>query len=513
MSRKSWADLYAFEVTRPSRDPVFRQVYQQIRMAILTRRLRPGTKLRSTRELARELAISRAAVVAAYEQLLAEGYASATSGSGTYVSSDLPDASAENVASKKRPVSAIKSIGAPADAFNFVDVTVQSDGRPFNLGRTLVDARTIEQWRKASARAFRSLSDIHFGYSDPRGMIELRAAIGDYLRAARGVRCDPEQIVVTAGTQHAIDILARVLPSADKEVWVEDPGYPLTRQSLVAAGARVRPIPVDKQGLNVGSGIKAAPKARAVFVTPSHQFPTGIVLSMARRLELCSWARQTGAWIVEDDYASEFRYGGRPLASLQGLDDSERVIYVGTLNKALFPGLRLGYAVVPRELLRPFVAARYLMDRQPPTLCQAVVAEFMEEGYFAAHIRRMRLAYREQRDALVAALKRRLGAYLDVDAPDQGMHLVAYMRPGLSDVRIEREARQSGVIVRAMSPLYVAAPARPGLMLGFSGYPRAMIAPAVARLADVIQKQIVSMPAALRRRPAQPNSSAIRRSL
>jgi GntR family transcriptional regulator/MocR family aminotransferase len=220
-----------------------------------------------------------------------------------------------------------------------------------------------------------------------------------------------------------------------------------------------------------------------VFVTPSHQFPTGVVLSMTRRLELLNWAREAKAWIVEDDYASEFRYGGRALASLQGLDDRERVIYVGTLNKALFPGLRLGYAVVPPALLKAFITARYLIDRQPSSLAQAVVADFIEEGHFAAHLRRMRLQYKDQRDVLVAALRHRLVDEMTVDPPDQGMHLVAYLRRGLSDVAIERAARDHGVIVGAMSRLYTAAPPRSALVMGFSGYPRPLIPPAVARLA------------------------------
>jgi GntR family transcriptional regulator / MocR family aminotransferase len=211
-------------------------------------------------------------------------------------------------------------------------------------------------------------------------MLELRKSVCNYLRAARAVRCEPEQVVITAGTQQALDIVIRVIQGPEKEVWIEDPGYSLTRLALVAAGAKVCPIPVDQQGINVSEGIRRAPRARAVFITPSHQFPKGVVLSMARRLELLAWARESRAWIVEDDYASEFRYGGRPLASLQGLDEAERVIYIGTLNKALFPGLRLGYAVVPPSLVRAFVTARYLMDRQPSSLCQAVVAAFMEEG-------------------------------------------------------------------------------------------------------------------------------------
>ena len=491
-SRQSWADLYAFEVTRADDTPLFRQLYLQLRSAILSRRLRSGTKLPSTRELASLLGVSRSAVVAAYEQLLAEGYTSGRRGSGTYISSDLPEPMDGNAQRRKKAVAAITSRAAPMRPIgDFVDVTVQSEERPFNLGRTLVDARTEKLWRKLNARISRSLSPIHLGYSDPRGTVELRKTICDYLQAARAVRCDPDQIVVTTGTQHAVDVVIRVL-GPGKEVWVEDPGYPLTRQALIAAGAKVHPIPVDRHGIDVSAGIKSAPNARAAFVTPSHQFPTGVVLSMARRLELLAWARKKSAWIVEDDYASEFRYGGRPLASLQGLDEGERVIYIGTFNKALFPGLRMGYAVVPRGLLRAFVAARYLMDRQPPTLSQAVVAAFMQEGHFAAHLRRMRLLYRDQRDQLVAALKSRLGADLTVEAPDQGMHLVAYTRRGLSDVAIEREGREQGVIVRAMSRLHVAAAPQSALVLGFSGYPSRSIIPAVERLAQVIEERLKS---------------------
>jgi GntR family transcriptional regulator/MocR family aminotransferase len=487
--RRSWASLYAWQLNRGGDAPLFRQVYLQIRSAILAQTLRPGAKLPSTRELASQLSVSRSAVVSAYEQLLTEGFVSGKIGSGTYVSSDLPEPiDGSRPKRTPRPVATARPDASPADGF--IDVTVQSNERPFNLGRTLVDARTMEVWRKLSTRVFRSLGHDHFGYSDPRGSPELRTAICDYLRAARAVQCEPEQIIITSGTQHAIDLIIRVLHTRDTQAWVEDPGYSLTRQALLAAGVKTRAIPVDRWGIDVGIGIKSAPKARAAFVTPSHQFPTGVVLSMARRLELLGWAREAKAWIIEDDYASEFRYGGRALASLQGLDDSERVIYVGTLNKALFPGLRLGYAVVPPALLKQFVTARYLMDRQPSSLSQAVVADFIEEGHFAAHLRRMRLSYKEQRDVLVAHLRRRLGDELTVDPPDQGMHLVAWLRQDiprtLSDVAIERAARDHGVIVRAMSRLYVEARPRPALVLGFSGYPRRTIPVGVTRLAEAI---------------------------
>ena len=484
-SRQSWAELYAFEVDRAKDAPVFRQIYLQLRSAVLSGALRPGTKLPSTRQLAAQLGVSRSAVVSAFEQLLAEGYASGKKGAGTYIASDLPEPFAAIHGRRKRP--AAKAAASSRELGGFVDVTMQSDERPFNLGRTLVDARTAELWRKLSARSLRSFGRHHLGYADPHGMLELRKSVCDYLQAARAVRCEPEQIVITAGTQQALDIVIRVMQGPDK-VWIEDPGYSLTRLALVAAATKICPIPVEQQGVNVTEGIRRAPKARAVFITPSHQFPKGVALSMARRLELLAWARESGAWIVEDDYASEFRYGGRPLASLQGLDEAERVIYIGTLNKALFPGLRMGYAVVPPSLVRAFVTARYLMDRQPSSLCQAVVAAFMEEGHFAAHIRRMREMYRSQRDALVAALRRRLGDHLTVDPPDQGMHLIAYTRSGLSDVTVERRGREHGVIVGAMSRLYVEAPAQSALMLGFSGYPRQIIAPAIARLAQALER-------------------------
>jgi GntR family transcriptional regulator/MocR family aminotransferase len=330
------------------------------------------------------------------------------------------------------------------------------------------------------------------GYSDPRGLVGLRQSLCEYLRAVRAVRCDPEQIIVTSGTQHAIDISIRVLLEPDDEVWIEEPGHPLTHAQLMLARMRPSPIPVDAQGIVVDAGIRMAPRARAAIITPSHQFPTGVVLSMARRLELLSWARDNGAFIIEDDYTSEFRYSGPPLSSLQGLGDGEHVIYIGTLNKALFPGLRLGYMVVPHALLPLFLRARYLIDRQPPSLQQAVMAGFMQQGYFAAHIRRMRHAYCGQRDALVATLKRRARDHLRVDAPDQGMHLIAYLANGLVDTAIESEARQAGIVVHAISRFYRSRAPRSGLMLGFSGFPQALIVPAAARLGALIARRAAS---------------------
>jgi len=484
MTLRGWADLYVWQLDRASRTPLTRQIYMQVRAAVLSGALRPGTRMPSSRAMASKLGVARASVVLAYEHLLAEGYVESRHGSGTFIAGDLT-----GLASRPRGTSrAIKPI-VPRSAHVFSDFersAVQSDARPFNTGRTLIDARTAETWRRLTHRAVRRLGANDLGYTDPAGLAELRADICDYLRAARAVRCDPEQIVITAGTQQAIDIAIRVLLAPGDGVWVEDPGYPLTQAQLLLAKARPHPIPIDAQGLIVAAGRRTAPRARAVFVTPSHQFPTGVALSMARRLELLAWARRYGAFIVEDDYTSEFRYSGPPLASLQGLDDTERVIYIGTLNKALFPGLRIGYAVVPRALLQAFVSARYLIDRQPATLQQAVVCDFMREGHFAAHIRHMRQLYREQRDALAETLMRRAADRLDVAVPDQGMHLVAYLCDGSSDIAIEAAAQRAGIVVRAISRFYRAARPRLGLMLGFSGFPRQLIIPSAARLAALV---------------------------
>ncbi len=483
---QGWADLYAWQLERASGTPLSRQIYMQVRAAVLSGALRAGTRVPSSRVMAARLGVARASVVSAYEQLLAEGYLESRAGSGTFISDEVAGLTQKR---HRAPRATRAAVVTSARAFpDFERSAMQGEARAFNTGRTLIDARTAETWRSLTHRAVRRLGPDDLGYADPAGLIALRTNICEYLRAARAVRCEPDQIVITAGTQQALDIAIRVLLAPDDDVWVEDPGYPLTHAQLLLAKVRPHAIPVDAEGLIVDAGRRSAPRARAAFVTPSHQFPTGVAMSMTRRLELLAWARESGAIIIEDDYTSEFRYSGPPLASLQGLADSEQVIYVGTLNKALFPGLRLGYAVVPPSLLRAFVGARYLIDRQPATLQQQVVAEFMAQGHFAAHIRRMRALYREQRDALVETLTRRAGNRLDVTPPDQGMHLIAWLRDGSSDIDVEAKARDAGIVVRAISRFYRKARARPGLMLGFSGFPRQLIVPAAARLATLVNR-------------------------
>lgn len=477
----SWADIYPWSPPEPG-EPVVRRLYDQVRGAILSGALKPGGRLPSSRDFSIRLGVARASVVAAYDLLLAEGYAEGRAGSGTYVSSDL---SGVIDVKPQAPATSAPPPPIPARARLLDEITFptpQAEPRLFATGRTLLDARALDAWSASTRRALRTLGPVHFGYSDAAGERPLREAITDYLRAARGVVCDADQVVVTSGAQHAVDIAARLLLHSGDRVWMEDPGYPATLHALTSAGVAVQHVAVDRSGLVVAEGVAAAPDARVVFVTPSHQYPLGVTLSMARRLELLAWARETGAWIVEDDYASEFRYAGPPLASLQGLDGGERVIYVGTLNKALFPGLRLGYAVVPKALATAFANARQVIDRQPPTLTQAILLDFMREGHFAAHIRRRRLADKAKRDALATALTEQMGDVFEVHVPDQGMHLIAYFKDGRSDLEAEAAADRAGIYVRAISRLYRAAEPRSGLMLGFSGFPARTMAGGVARL-------------------------------
>ena len=453
------AQLLLLGIDREGDVPLLRQLYLELRRAILAGVLPPGARLPATRALGLQLGVARNTVVAAYDQLLAEGFIEGRTGAGSYVSRDLP----EGLEARPAPPVAVPR---PAPMAHMA----QPGTAPFNTGRTAWDERTARIWRQITLRRVQTPDPAMLGYGDPQGALALREAIAAYLGAARAVRCTAEQVVVTSGAQQAIGLVLRVLLRPGDAAWLEDPAYPAVRAALADAGARIIPVPVDGQGMVVGAGVAASPGARLAYVTPSSQYPLGVTLSMARRMELLAWARASGGWVIEDDYDSEFRYAGRPLASLQGVDEAGRVIYIGTFSKVLFPGLRLGYAVLPPELLQPVLAARLLADWHPATLQEGVVTDFLAEGHFAPHLRRMRQRYRAARDTLVEALARECGSALEVEAPDQGMKLVARLAPGLDDVAIASAAAARGVIARAVSPMYLAAPPVPGLMLGFTGH-------------------------------------------
>jgi GntR family transcriptional regulator/MocR family aminotransferase len=472
---QSPADLLLPGIDRAGPVPLLRQIYLALRGAILAGVLPPGARLPPSRALAADLGVARNSVVAAYEQLLAEGFVRGRVGAGTFVAADLPDV--------PEPAPA-----PPAPRETPSDEALDLYGTaPFTTGRVALDQRTLEVWRRLTLRHLRRPDPRLLGYSDPRGAAPLRQAIAAYLRAARAVRCEPEQVVVTAGAQQALDLVLRVLIAPGDAVWVEDPCYPAVQAALVAARARIVPVPVDAQGLDVAAGVAAAPEARLAYVTPSSHYPLGMQLSMPRRLELLAWARRSGAHVLEDDYDSEFRYAGRPLASLQGVDEAGRVIYVGTFSKVLFPGLRLGYAVLPPALLDPVLAARRLSDWHPAVLQEAVVTDFLAEGHFTQHLRRMRLRYRIARDALADALAEAAPGLLLPEPPEQGMKLLARLGDGLSDVAVSRAAAAAGIVARAVSPMYLAAPPVQALMLGFTGHEPAALRRAARKLGEVVR--------------------------
>jgi GntR family transcriptional regulator/MocR family aminotransferase len=324
-------------------------------------------------------------------------------------------------------------------------------------------------WAKLVNRHVRKQTRQSMAYGDAMGTLPFREAIAEYLGAVRAVRCEPSQILVTSGSQQGIQISGQVLLDANERVWIEEPGYPGARQALLTAGAQLTPIPVDHEGLNVAEGIRRAPNARAAYITPSHQYPLGVTMNATRRMQLLHWAARSGAWIIEDDYDSEFRFGGRPIPSLQGLDVGGRVIYVGTFSKVMFPALRLGYVVVPKDVVGAFSTVRDANDQFSSTLYQAVMTDFIREGHFARHIRRMRMLYMQRRTALVEAIHKLMGDKLEVIGAEAGMHLVALLPPGVSDVAISKKAGKMGLSVMPLSSCYAKPPVRRGLILGYGG--------------------------------------------
>ncbi len=502
--RRRAAPLIALALDRAAAPAVagalHRQIYDQVRELVLDGRLAPGTRLPSTRALARDLGCSRNTAVLAFEQLLSEGYLEGRRGSGTYVSRVLPE-ELLSVGDRAPGAEAVRKPHAGADGAKRTHAGADGAKKPARRarlserGRRLAELRRgqrtgrserrpraftpgipelglfpFEVWGRLLGRAWRRPSAELTRHGDPAGYRPLRAAIARYLGGVRALRCDWTQVVITSGAQHGLDLAARLLLDPGDGVWIEEPGYTGLRGPLMAAGARLVPLSVDAAGLSVARGRARAPDARLAVVTPSHQYPLGVTMSLARRLELLDWARAAGAWIIEDDYDSEFRYAGRPLAALQSLDadrkggqrGGQRVIYVGTFSKILFPSLRLGYLVVPPELVEPFARARAALDDHPSAVSQPALAAFIEEGHFAAHLRRMRMLYAARRACLLAAAERHLGALLEVEPDEAGLHVTARLAPGLAarldDRAAEARAAAAGLTAPALSSFYLGAP-------------------------------------------------------
>ena len=478
---------------------LYQQLYEALRSAILAGELAAGTRLSSTRTLARELGVSRNTVLLAYEQLLAEGYTVGHTGSGTYVATSLPDSMLSTTRAARPAVHAAAVASPPLSAYG-QHVADKVVGLPlstllpatplrydFRYGVPAVTEFPQEIWRRLLLRRTRTASLRSFHYGPPEGYAPLREAVADYLRRARAVVCDPEQVVVVNGSQQALDLVARLLLDPGEGVVIEEPHYQGARQVFLAARARLLPVAVDSEGLDVRALPEAAAKVRLAYVTPSHQFPSGAVMSLARRLALLAWAERVGAYILEDDYDSEFRYAGRPVAAMQGLDRSGRVLYAGTFSKVLFPALRLGYLVLPQPLVAPFTAAKWLTDRHTPTFEQEVLTDFIAEGHFERHLRRARARNAARRMALLDAIAQYLGPRVEVSGANAGMHLLVWLQT-LGPSRVEAliaAARQVGVGLYSVAPYYLQPPPRAGLLLGYTALTEAEIRTGIQRLAAI----------------------------
>lgn len=470
---------------RPARGPgdpsLQEQLYAAIRRAVLSGELTTGERLPSSRALASDLGLGRNTVIVAMERLVAEGYLESRRGAGLFVAADLP---AEGIQPAARPAAPVLS----RRSGRFAPVHAEGEQtatRPFAIGPLALDEFPLDLWRRLSSQALRRGGERLLRAGPAAGLPELRQALAGYLAETRGVACTPDTIVIVSGAQQALDLTGRLLLDPGDAVAVEDPGYGGLREALAGVGAKVLPVPVDDQGFDPAALARLQPSPKLAILTPSHQFPLGMTLPLARRLALLAEARARGMWIVEDDYDCEFRYSGPPLQALQGLDGGDRVLYVGTFSKVLFPGLRLGYVVLPPGLVEGFLRLKTTADGFTPPGSQATLASFITEGHLAQHVRRMRVLYRRRRAALLAALQHHTGDLFEIRASEAGMHLAVEFRDGRDDRTAVAAAQAAGLSVAPLSRYAVARPIS-GLLLGFAGFPEAELEAAAQRLAKVL---------------------------
>jgi GntR family transcriptional regulator/MocR family aminotransferase len=478
------------------RQPLYQQIHAALRGRILAGDLGPGARLPATRTLAEDAGVSRNVVLLAYDQLLAEGYVVGRIGAGTFVASELPDSALGVGRADPAPPRRARRRAAPLSAYArrvprspAVAVRPAAIGHEFRFGAPAVQDFPFHVWRRLLARRARAVGPASLTYGAPEGYGPLREALADYLGGARGVRCRPDQVLVVNGAQQALDLVARALLDPGHVVAIEEPQYLGAREAFQAAGARLLPVPVDAEGLVVSRLPAPASPPRLVYITPSHQFPTGATMSLARRLALLQWAGQAGTWIVEDDYDSEYRYSGRPIEALQALDRTGCVIYVGTLSKTLFPALRLGYVVAPEPLVRTLRAIKALTDRHTATLPQEVLADFIREGHFERHLRRTRTRNAARRAALLDAVATRLGPDARVEGANAGLHALLWL-DGVSPARLDdvvQRAQAAGVGLYAVRRFYLRPPRRAGLLLGYAGLTEADIRRGIDILADLLR--------------------------
>jgi GntR family transcriptional regulator / MocR family aminotransferase len=478
------------------------QLYEEIRTAIIEGLYRPGMRLPSTRVLASDLGISRNTAANAFDQLAAEGYLRGRVGSGTYVAGTLPDAFFH--ANSER--SALPQPRSPQAASHRL-AKWQALGKyfppvnpvPFRHGLPALDEFPARLWGQIAARRYRNLPAGLLGYGTPAGYAPLRKVLADYLAISRSVRAQHEQIIIVGGgSQQALYLATQLLLEAGDAAWIEDPGYLGARSTLEAAGAQLVPIPVDDQGIQIGAGIRTRTTPKLIYVSPSNQYPLTVTMSLARRMELLEFAHRSGAWIVEDDYDSEFRYRSRPIPALQGLGHHNRVIYIGTFSKLLIPTLRLGFIVAPPELVDGFTALNGLITRNPPAIEQLVLTDFIEQGHLGRHIRRMRMLYLERQNYFLDVAAREVDGLLELNAAPAGTHLIGWLPHGAPDVTWANAAHGAGVETMPLSKYCLRRAQRGGLVLGYAAYGRAATRSALqklsAALCPLVGKELWSRP-------------------
>ena len=486
----------ALRLDNQSERSLRRQLYEELRGAILSGRLAARSRLPSTRGLAESLGISRTTVTECYEDLISEGYLHAKIGSGTFVCDYLPEQllkvapspTSKSVAKQTRLPQSLSAYGT-----RILKMPRLGDGEGqmslnFAHWRPALDHLPFRVWRRLIARHIHAAEPTNFDYSeDPLGHQPLREAVARYIVKSRAVRCEPSQVFICAGAQGAMDLITRVLVDPQDEVAIEDPGYLGARNIFAAQGAKLLPVHLDESGLNVDElKSQSSSKTRFVYVSPSHQFPTGVLLSLSRRLELLSWAQEQNAFVIEDDYDSEYRYRGRPVPALQGLDQNERVIYVGTFSKVLFPSLRLGYMVVPQSLVGALSRAKRLTDRQSPLVEQSALTDFINEGHLERHVRRMRTLYGQRREALVEAFSVHLKGRATIIGDEAGMHVMVRLKTTLTDSELIARAAKRGVELISARQYYLQAKYNSEFIFGYSNLTERQIRTGVKKLSEVL---------------------------
>lgn len=461
-------------------EPLYRQIYLRIKDAIVQGTLVANSRLPSVRGLASDLGVARATVENAYGALMAEGLLQSRGQAGTYVSAQLLKVS------ERREPSVAPTLSTPApSAFQSHPA---GPTQPFQLGLPALDAFPRAVWQRIVARQLRGTTMAALAHPPPNGLLELREAIVHYLHLSRGIVCQPGQVFICAGYQALLELVINALLQPGEAVWLEDPGYPVTQPMFNAAGMKIVPVPVDEEGMNINAGISARPDARMAVLTPTHQSPLGVTLSLTRRMVLLDWAARHRAWIIEDDYDSECRYYGKPLPPLKSLDRQGRVLYAGTFSKTLFPALRMAYLVVPAEQVADFERCSQLRGCGCPPLLQAGVADFINGGHFYRHLKRMRLLYRQRRAWLAQALTERLADYLTVAPQAGGIQMLVHLKAGFNDNELAKKAWQQGLSIQALSDWQMSSSGDNGLLLGFANFTSYSEAErAVARLAKVIE--------------------------